>query len=161
MSGRRSYDQELRVIGQSLEAKRINVFELKLNGESYIVHGDPERAPSLIARLRELGGRMRRRSAASSLSYLSSDFELLERTGRSQRRQSNRLPDFYGVSNTLRTLGSYLDQKGAELLEIHKRPLSVTLLYQNQNGHPNVEERSIASFYSLFIDLYGKRGHRT
>ena len=91
------------------------------------------------------------------MSYALVDFEQLDRQARSRRRKPNGLPDSYSLSNTLRTVGSYLDRKGAELLEIHKRPLSLTILYQNQDGHPGMEERSIASFYNLFIDLYGKR----
>jgi hypothetical protein len=50
-----------------------------------------------------------------------------------------------------------LDSQGAELLEIQKRSLSVTLLYRNKHGHPDFEERNIASFYNLFLDLHGKR----
>ena len=160
MSDRKTYDRELRVIGQSLEARRVNVFELKTEGDQYVVRGDPEKDPSLMAKLRDWGERIRGQALASSITYGPSDLEQLEQKGRSQRARPNRLPDFYSLSSTLRTVGSYLDQKGADLLEIHKRPLSLTLLYQNQYGHPDVEERSIASFYNLFIDLYGKRGEK-
>ena len=160
MNSRKSYDHQLRAIGQSLEARRINTFELKVEGERYIVRGDPEKDPSLKARLRDWKERIRGQSLGSPISYADADLDLLERQGRSQRNKLKRLPDFYSLSNTLRTVGAYLDQKSAELLEIHKRPLSMTLLYQNQNGHPDVEERSIASFYNLFLDLYGKRGKK-
>jgi len=158
MAGRKTYDQHLRVIGQSLEAKRIHVFELKNYGDRYVVRGDPEKETSLMAQLRGLAARLRGQSVVSSATYWPADLELLERQGRLNRRVPNRLPDFYSLSNTLRTVGSYLDLKGAELLEVHKRPLSLTLLYHNKQGHPDVEERSIVSFYNLFIDLHGKRG---
>ena len=160
MSDSKTYDRELRVIGQSLEARRINVFELKTEGDRYVVRGDPEKDPSLLAKLRDWGERIRGQALGSSISYAPADLERLEQQGRSQRSRPNRLPDFYSLSSTLRTVGSYLDQKGADLLEIHKRPLSLTILYQNQHGHPDVEERSIASFYNLFIDLYGRRGEK-
>ena len=149
MNGKRSYDQQLRLIGQSLEARRINIFELKADGDRYIVRGDPEKSPSLKGQ-----------ALGSSMSYALADFEQLDRQARLRRRKPNGLPDSYSLSNTLRTVGSYLDRKGAELLEIHKRPLSLTILYQNQDGHPDMEERTIASFYNLFIDLYGKRGRK-
>jgi hypothetical protein len=45
------------------------------------------------------------------------------------------------------------------LLQIQKHPLTVTVLYQNQNGHPHVEDRTIASFYDFFVEQYGKRSH--
>jgi len=158
MADRKSYDQQLRAIGQSLEAQRITVFELRRRGDQYLVKGQPEKETSLLAVLREWQKKLRSQGLNSSLSYASQDIDSLERQGKSQRTKSNRLPDFYSLSNTLRTLGHYLELKGADLLEIQKRALSVTLLYRDKHGHPDYEERSIASFYNLFIDLHGKRG---
>ena len=158
MAALMSYDQQLRAIGQSLEAQRINGFELKRRGDQYVVNGKPEKETSLLAVLREWQKRLRSEGLISSLTYAGQDIESLERQGRSKRSKNNRLPDFYSLSNTLRTLGSYLDLQGAELLEIQKRALSVTLLYRNKHGNPDFEERSIASFYNLLVDLHGKRG---
>jgi hypothetical protein len=101
---------------------------------------------------------MRSAGLVSSLTYAGQDIENLDRQGRARRAKNNRLPDFYSLPNTLRTLGFYLDSQGAELLEIQKRSLSVTLLYRNKHGHPDFEERNIASFYNLFLDLHGNRG---
>ncbi|HXG50740.1 MAG TPA: hypothetical protein VNN77_04935 [candidate division Zixibacteria bacterium] len=158
MNARSSYDLHLRAIGQALEARRVQVFELKKKGEQYVVKGEPERSSSLIGRvLGELSERLGLRSAERTWSYFPADIQRLEREGRAKRRRPHRLPDFYSLSNTLRTLGSYLDSKGAELLEIHKRPLSVTILYRTRDGHPNVEERALVSFYGFFTDLHAKR----
>jgi len=92
------------------------------------------------------------------LSFTRQDLEQLERQGRAQRKHSNRLPDFYSLPNTLRTVGHYLELKGAELLELQKSQLSLTLLSRNKDGHPEMEERSIASFYDLFLELHDRRG---
>ena len=94
------------------------------------------------------------------MSYTAQDLEQLERVGRARRVSPDGLPDFYNVSNMLRTIGAYLEEKNARLLEIQKRPMTVTILYQNETGHPNVEDRTIASFYNFFIELYGKRARR-
>ncbi|MEX0802337.1 MAG: hypothetical protein WD688_03315 [Candidatus Binatia bacterium] len=151
-----SYDQHLRVIGQSLEAKRINLFELKSDGRQYVVRGAPEKDPNLLGRWRDWRERLKGESLGS-VSYGMAEIERLDTEGRSKRSKSDRLPDFYSLPNSLRTVGCYLDSKDAELLELHKSPLSVTLLYQNKDGHPNMEERSVASFYNLFVTLHGKR----
>jgi hypothetical protein len=153
----KTYDRDLRVIGQALEAKGIDVFELERRGDRYIVNGKPERNPSLLARIRDWRERMLGEPAAASINYSLADIERLEREGPSKRRKADRLPDFYSLSNTMRTLGFYLDSKDAELLRIQKRALTVTLLYQSKEGHPEVEEQSIASFYNLFLSLYDKR----
>jgi hypothetical protein len=152
-----SYDQQLRNIGQSLEAQRISVFELKYQDNHYLVKGDPEQEPSLLATLRQWQKRFRHEGMNSSLSYAPHDIEQLERQGKGQRLRPNRLPDFYALSNVLRTLGAYLDDQGAELIELHKTSLSLMLLYRNRHGHPAVEERSIASFYDYFVKLHDRR----
>jgi hypothetical protein len=158
MTVRNSYDQQLRTIGQSLEAQRISMFELKRQGERFVVTGEPEGERSLLAALRNWQKQRRSEGLNGSLKFSSSDMEELEQQGRARRSQSNRLPDFHSLPNTLRTVGSYLDLKGATLLELHKRQWSVTILSQNRAGHPEFEDRTIASFYNLFVRLHAKRG---
>jgi hypothetical protein len=156
----RSYDHHLRAIGQSLESKRITAFEVKAQGESYLVRGTPEKTESLLGRLRNWRERMTKGSPADDVTYEIGELDRLEQEGRSQRAKAGRLPDFYSLPNTLRTLGCYLNAKDAELLELHKNPLSVTLLYKTRDGHPNMEERSVASFYNFFVNLHGRRNKR-
>jgi len=153
-----SYGQQLRSIGQSLESQRIRIFELTCRGDRFVVKGEPEKETSVLAALRQWQQRRRRDGLNGSLTFTRQDLEQLERQGRAQRKHSNRLPDFYSLPNTLRTVGHYLELKGAELLELQKRQLSLTLLSRNKDGHPEMEERSIASFYDLFLELHDRRG---
>jgi hypothetical protein len=157
MQSGNGYDQQLRAIGQSLDNKRITTFELKADSERYVVRGVQEKDSGLLARLRDWRNRMQGAPKQTSLGYGTAEIERLDNDGRLNRAKRDRLPDFYSLPNTLRTVGSYLDSKNAELMELHKSPLSVTLLYQNENGHPNMEERSIASFYNFFVALHAKR----
>src|SRR4030095_332207 len=59
MQNGKSYDQQLRNIGQSLEAQRIIVFELSHQGERFVVKGEPEKESSLLATLRKWQKRRR------------------------------------------------------------------------------------------------------
>lgn len=158
MRGIINYHRQLRSIGQSLEAQRIAVFELTCRGEHIVVKGEPEKETSLLAALRNWQKQRRSDGLNASLTFTSQDIDELERQGRAQRSQANRLPDFHSLANTLRTVGWHLDLKGSELLEIHKRQLSLTILSRDKNGHPEFEERTIASFYDLFLSLHDKRG---
>ncbi|MSP40331.1 MAG: hypothetical protein EXR70_17725 [Deltaproteobacteria bacterium] len=157
MAARKSYDQPLRVIGQSLEAQRIGIFELRLQGEGFVVRGEPEEETSLLAKLVNWQKRNRSAGLNGPLVFTTQDLDELERQGRSRRSKPNRLPDFHSLPNTLRTVGSYLEEKGAELIELRKKDLSITLLANNKAGHPEFEERGLAWFYDLFVDLHGKR----
>lgn len=157
MSANKSYDQVLRSIGQSLEAQRITTFELTRQGERFIVKGEPERENSLLDMLRNRQRRRRRDGLAEALTFTEQDIEQLERQGRGGRMRANRLPDFHSLPNMLRMIGSYLDSKNAELMEIRKRPLNVTILSRNKDGCPDYEERNVASFYDFFLKLHQRR----
>ena len=106
MAERNTYDQQLRTIGQSLEAQRIKLFELRQQGERYVVKGEPEKERSLLAALRNWQKQKRSAGMDASLNYSAADIDELDRQGRAQRSQANRLPDFHRLPNTLRTGGS-------------------------------------------------------
>jgi hypothetical protein len=155
MRTKTSYERELRLIGQALETRGITVFELKNQSGQYVVSGTPDKS-SVIANIRRLlqGAA---KGAPGPLHFSHDELDRIDQLGKKKRAKSDRLPDFYNLSNTLRTLGGYLKAKDAELLELHKRPLSVTLLYRNNRGHPHMEDRTIASFFNLFVEMHGRR----
>jgi len=157
MAGKKSYDRQLRSIGQSLEAQRINVFELSAQGNGYVIKGEPDKETSLLATLRNWQRRLRSEGIDSSLTFTSYDIDELDRQGRSHRSKTNRLPDFHSLPNTLRMVGSYLESKQAELIELRKRELSFSILSRSKFGHPEFEEKSLGSFYDLFVQLHSKR----
>lgn len=157
MAERKSYDRQLRTIGQSLEAQRIKIFELHHQGDRFIVKGEPEAETSLLAKLLNWQKRNRAAGMNGSLIFTAQDIEQLDRQGRAQRTKQDRLPDFHSLANMLRTVGSHLDAKGAELIELQKKELSIAILARNQSGHPEFEERSLGSFYDLFMRLHASR----
>jgi hypothetical protein len=67
------------------------------------------------------------------------------------------MPDFRKLSNALRTIGLYLESKQAKLIELQVRPLTITLSYKDNDGQQQMEDRTIHSFHSLFLDLCEKR----
>jgi hypothetical protein len=151
-----TYNHELRAVGQALEARGISTFELKTQPGQYVVSGKPDKPDSLMAALHQLRNNHWRRGQCT-ITFTPQDINLLEIKGKARRAVPGRLPDFYNVSNILRTIGAYLDVKNARLVEIQKRPLTLTLLYQTSGGYPEMEDRTIVSFYQTFIELHGKR----
>jgi hypothetical protein len=155
MASMRRYDEDLRAIGQALEARDISVFELKRLADNYIIEGEPEQTGSLRSKLRHWLQRLRGRSEL--LTFDVADLEKLSEVGRAKRSKLGQLTNFHTVSNTLRTIGAYLDSTEAELVELHKRRISITLSYRDKEGQQCDEDRSISSFYRLFLELLGKR----
>ena len=157
MAATRRYDEDLRAIGQVLEARDISVFELKRLADNYVIQGLPEQTGSLRSKVRQWLRRLRSGSTAELLALGLADVEKLSQAGRTKRSNPGQLTDFHSVSNTMRTIGAYLDSREAELVELHKRRISITLLYRDKTGHERKEDRTIASFYRLFLERYGKR----
>jgi hypothetical protein len=153
-----SYHRRLRSVGQSLEAQRINVFDLVCEGERIVVKGQPDKETSLLAALRNWQKQRRSHGLHASLTYTGQDLDQLDHQGRAMRSKNNRLPDFHSLPNMLRMVGWDLDAKEAELLELRKDQLSLTILSRDRNGYPQYEERTIASFYDLFLRLHDRRG---
>jgi hypothetical protein len=155
MAAKRHYDEELRTIGQTLEARDINVFVLKQLAENYVIEGMPDQTGSKV---RQWLQRLRSGSKAKLLTLARADVKRLSQTGKAKRSKWGQLTEFRKLSNSLRTIGAYLDANEAELVELHKRRITITLSYRDKEGQQRAEDRSISSFYRLFLELLGKRG---
>ncbi len=150
----RGYGEELRAIGQMLEAKSITAFELKHSTTSYVIQDLNDRTLKKT-RLRNW---FRRLQHGRGLTLGLDDVEKLSKAGRARRSKPGQLTQFRDLSNILRTIGVYLDSRQVELVELDKRPISITLEYRDKSGHSEREDRPISSFYKLFLELYDKRG---
>ena len=153
------YGEDFRSIGQALEAKNIRAFELKRLGDWYIVRGVTVGDGPLRSKMHKFKLRFRSGSDPESLILGLSEVEDLSRKGKAKRSRPGRMPDFRRLSNTLRTVGAYLESKRAKLIELKVRPFSITLSYKDNYGRQQLEERTIRSFYNLSLDLHEKR-HR-
>lgn len=157
MGAKTFYARQLRGIGQSLEAQRIEVFELTYQERRYTVRGAPEKETSLLAALRHWQKQLRNQGMTAALTYTDQDLAELDQQGSARRSQSHRLPDFHSLPNTLRTVGGYLEGKNAELIKLNKKQLSITILSRNQAGYPELEERSLGSLYEVFLRSHAQR----
>ena len=138
-----SYAQILRAIGQDLESARVRYFEIKAEGEDYFVRSETS------------AGRL-------ELRYTPEDIRHLERQGRPRRGDPSRLPDFFTLSQVVRAIGQYIDQKDGYLLAITKkfpsmggRALSVQ--YKTARGGPTKEEFSASDVQALCARMYKRR----
>jgi hypothetical protein len=161
MAGTRHYDEELRTIGQALEARDISVFELKRVEDLYVIHGVPDQADSLHSKVRQWLRRFHRGSTNDPMIFGAVEVDQLSQAGRAKRSKPGQLTEFRTVANILRTVGAYLDSKEVDLLMLQKRRISITLSYRDKTGQERQEDRSISSFYRVFLELCGKRGQKT
>jgi uncharacterized protein YqiB (DUF1249 family) len=158
MAAKRRYDEDLRAVGQALEARDISVFELKRVDDLYVIQGMPDQADSLHSKVRQWLRHFHRSSTNDRMILRAVDVEQLSHAGRAKRSKPGQLTNFRTVPNILRTVGAYLDSREVELLILQKRRISITLSYRDKTGQERQEDRSISSFYRVFLELCGKRG---
>ena len=152
------YAEELRAIGQALAAQGVAGFELYSVPAGYFVRDLREETSSFISKI---WNRLRR-EGHRNIDFVTYGFELrdveeLSKRGRAQRANPGQIPQFRDPSNILRTIGAYIDDKNAELVELHNRPISVTLVYRDRSGREYREDRPISSFQKVFVELTEKR----
>jgi hypothetical protein len=153
----RHYAEDLRVIGQVLEARDFAVYEIVHLSEWYAIHGIPDETGSVWSKVLRLLRRIRHGAPAKSLTLDLTEIEKLSEAGRTRRSTPGRRTDLASVSNSLRTIGAYLDAREVELFELKKLGASVTLWYRDKTGHNRKEERTISSFSQLCVKLCQRR----
>ncbi len=91
MAAARRYDEDLRAIGQALEAREISVFELKRLADNYVIQGLPEQTGSLRSKIRRWLRRLRSGSSAELLALGLADIEQLSQAGRAKHSNPARI----------------------------------------------------------------------
>jgi hypothetical protein len=161
------YAQAFRIIGAALETLEVENFDLEIKGPEYWIRGCAKAPPnSMPARERTfLGNWLKIRSrlfsqqsaASFEFHYTQDNLRELELKARSQRGASQIYPDAQSLSETLRSVGEFLDLKHAYLSRLSMRGRWVTLHYKSAQGHLVVEEHTATSLYSFWLGLCARR----
>lgn len=104
-----NYAAAFRCIGQELQIKNIEVFELKSHADEFRLQcGDPN--PPYVRII--------------DLSFSKENIEIIDREGRKRRGQSTGEIRFDSIPEILRTVGEYLDKKSGYLRRVTNSPAS-------------------------------------
>ena len=114
MADRRSYEEELRVVGLTLEAKGISVFEITSLPGRYLIQGAGKQSGSSD---KKFLGLLPLLSASDSCSFTWSLAEINKRQAEiAKPSTSEPLDNFRRPTNVLSTIGAYLDSKQAKAI---------------------------------------------
>lgn len=162
-----SYAKELRAVGQALEKLKFSAFNLERREGIYTIRGmvsaDLAATFSIIQFVREIvrGGRSRRKASPIELSYSQAEIENFGAQERAKRADSDKLPDPYSISQILRGVGAFLDQrKCVALLTINYQDRWVTVVYSSVDGHTEQEKQDLDYFYDYWVKMYLRRSNR-
>lgn len=178
------YAQPLRAIGQALEILNIQRFEMEPTGDDFFLRGSlllagehSAIAPSGPDELRKMiwgsvpaTAETRRGSYPSEklgevsdveLHYTLQDVERLEGEGRARRGKTEKEADASSLSQALRCIGEYLNQKRARLVKVVRESESFTVEYETSLGSQLRESFSLKDIYDLWVRMYLQRAGRT
>ena len=143
-----SYSEILRVIGQDLEIRGIKAFDIRDKGDRIFVQCGYQAPPA---------------ATPVTLYYSARDIEELKPQGAEKRGQPSKPGDFFTLSQTLRAIGGYVDQKKARLLRLSnndcpKADVVFRIEYETREGERVVDDRSGSAIYDLCVNMYKRRG---
>ena len=150
-----SYALALRAIGQSLEAQQTKDFDLSTLETGFVVRENKQRYLKCRRTIRTNG-----KGKALNLSdvhFSVDDIARLDQSGKERRQTTAQTPNFYVLSQTLRTVGGFVDRRGFRLLELSRRGSKLTLRLEQPEGRSLVETHTIASLHNIFVGMFFDR----
>jgi hypothetical protein len=141
-----NYASALRCIGQALESRNIDIFELITDADEFLARcADPDPPYTGILEIR----------------FSSQRIEILDREGRARRRQTKSVVRFDSLPEILRAAGRYIDSKRAQLRRLNNCCLSeagdVELDYQTRGGNVQSETLPMSLIRETAVDMYKRR----
>jgi hypothetical protein len=151
-----SYARALRVIGQSLETRQTRNFALATADTGFVLYDTDRKSRWTLGRgIRAVGAL--RFLHLSEIHYSADDLKRLEDSGKEKRRLPAQTPDFYVLSQVLRTVGGLIDRRGLRLLQLNRRGAKVTLQLEISEGDSLIEEHTVSSLHDTFVGMFFDR----
>jgi len=149
-----SYSQTFRAIGHSLEENGVRDFSLLWVDDEFVVRGTKRVAivPGWFAAVFNLRPKIVNKNI--EIHFTKKDILWLQIQGEGMRKQPNRIPDYFRPSQTLRTVGAYVDNMTLEFLLLTRSGGNFTLEFQQSDGRTRVEEHGVGSFENYFLHTY-------
>ena len=148
MARRHDHSNSLRVIGQELVKRGIDLFELRcLRTEYYLQCGDP--TPPYVGLI--------------ELSFTDNDINSLELAAASQRGGAFKFVQFEGLPEILRAAGRYIENKEGMLLRISNTESAdegdtLRVEYEDRDRRSHVEDVSLTELAETARRMYKERG---
>jgi hypothetical protein len=141
-----SYAAAFRCIGQELQRRNIEVFELKSHADEFRLQcGDPN--PPYTGLIEMLFSKER--------------IQMIDREGQNRRGQSTGEIRFDSIAEILRTVGEYIDKKGGYLRWVNNSGSSsdtaLELEYQTKAGQVEMETLTMSFIREACVRMYQRR----
>jgi hypothetical protein len=170
-----NFAQLLRPVGQMLEPLQLESFSLKLEEGNVSVQAEKraERsAPAAEVSLRVTWQLFRRKksdpasepqpsSGLLELHYTPEDIARMETEGQSRRQGAGGRPEAHALSQVLRAVGAFVDQKQGRLTSVKMASQDITIEYESALKQNVTEKFTLATLYDYWVKMYLKRRQRS
>jgi len=166
-----SYARVLRTIGHALETHRVVTADITVEEDTYTVKGTTR--PTIRARrglFRSVRNFLAKASASPhpdfitnriELCYSMADIRALDAQVRNRRSASPEVPDPLSMSQLLRVIGGFIDQRtDEELLGVWIDNRWVTITHVSRDSRLLKTSHDIEYFYDLWVKMYLQRSNR-
>lgn len=170
-----NFAQLLRPVGQMLEPLQLESFSLKLEEGNVSVQAQKraERSPPAAeVSLRVTWQLFRRKKSDSAsepqpssglleLHYTPEDIARMETEGQSRRQGAGGRPEAHALSQVLRAVGAFVDQKQGRLTSVKMGGQDITIEYESALKQNMTEKFTVATLYDYWVKMYLKRRQRS
>jgi hypothetical protein len=174
MSSNFNFSQLLRPVGQMLEPLQIESFSLKVEERGVAVYAEKHEtphAPASDVSLRVSWQIFRRKkteppqepqpsSGTLEIHYTHDDIARMDSEGQSKRTGESGSPEAHTLSQILRAVGAFVDQKQGRLLGVSKDGQDLIVEYESALKHDLTEKFTVASLYDFWVKMYLRRRQR-
>ena len=167
-----SFSQLLRPVGQMLEALQIESLSLKVEdaGVSVRAQKRQERQPPAanislhvtwqIFRRKKSASESQPISGVLELHYSHDDIMRMDSEAQIQRRGTGGSPEANTLSQILRAVGAFVDQKQGRLLGVTIQGQDIAIEYESALKKVLTEKFTVSSLYDYWVKLYLRRRER-
>ena len=151
-----TYSQTFRAIGQHLEEINVQDFLLEWQDDEFVLRG-LRKAPLKPRWIDRLIGRVVAHTKRVEIHYKLKDVLWLDISGQGLRKNPDQIPDYYRLSQTLRTVGRIADHRTMPLLSLQREGGTLYFKFQERTGHVRIEKQDIGSLENYFLRTYLRR----
>jgi hypothetical protein len=170
-----NFAQLLRPVGQMLEPLQLESFTLKIEEGNVSVQAQKreERVqPAADISLRVTWQMFRRKKTTApsepqpssgllELHYTREDIARMETEAQSRRQAAGGRPEAHALSQVLRAVGAFVDQKQGRLTSVKMAGQDITIEYESALRQNLTEKFTVATLYDYWVKMYLKRRQRS
>jgi hypothetical protein len=173
MSADFNFSHLLRPVGQMLEPLQIESFSLKVEDRGVAVyaekHETPQPAPNVSLKVSWQIFRRKKAEPAQvpppssgtlEIHYTHEDIARMDDEGQGKRTGAPGSPEANTLSQILRAVGAFVDQKQGRLLAVTKDGQEISIEYESALKRALTEKFTVASLYDYWVKMYLRRRER-